>query len=132
MKVRELQLEILRVADPTESLLDAAGRMRFFEIGSLAVLERGEHVAIITERDLARAVADGVDPDQTMVASYMTPGPVTISVDADIVEAGVLMMTIGVRHLPVTDGGMLIGMVSARDLLGAELVTRGAPGALTG
>ena len=121
MKVRDLHAEPVEATSPGESLADAADRMRFYDIGALAVLERGEPVAIITERDLARAVADRVDPARTPVLSYMTPEPVTISADADVVEAGVLMMALGVRHLPVIDCGTIAGMVSIRDVLGAEL-----------
>jgi CBS domain-containing protein len=121
MKVRELELAPVVATDPDESIADAADRMRFYEVGSLAVLEHGSLVAIITERDIAWLVADRSDPDRLSVRFYMTSEPVTIDADADVREAGALMLGIGVRHLPVMDGERLVGMVSVRDVLMAEL-----------
>lgn len=121
MKVRELELAPVVATDPDESIADAADRMRFYEVGSLAVLEQGSLVAIITERDVTRLVADRADPNRLAVRFYMTSEPVTIEVEADVREAGALMLGIGVRHLPVMDGERLVGMVSVRDVLMAEL-----------
>ncbi|HEX6262038.1 MAG TPA: CBS domain-containing protein, partial [Actinomycetota bacterium] len=99
---------------------DAAGRMQYQEIGSLAVLEHGKLVGILTERDLARALADGVDPAETPVAAYMTEEPVTVTPEADAASVAATMLDLGVRHIPVVEGGQVIGMVSSRDLLSLE------------
>lgn len=121
MKVRELELQPVIGTDPDEPLADAADRMRFYEVGSLVVLEHGVMVAIITERDLARAVADRSDPDRTSVRFYMTSQPSTVRSDSEVHEAADLMLGLGVRHLPVMDGERIAGMISVRDLLSAEL-----------
>ncbi|HEX6207279.1 MAG TPA: CBS domain-containing protein, partial [Actinomycetota bacterium] len=99
---------------------DAAGRMQYQEIGSLAVLEHGKLVGILTERDLARALADGVDPAETPVGAYMTEEPVTVTPEADAASVAATMLDLGVRHIPVMEGGQVIGMVSSRDLLSLE------------
>lgn len=117
MKVRDLHLQPVLAADPDESLAVVADRMRFFEVGSLIVLESGKPVGIITERDLARAVADRSDPDRITVRFYMTARPMIVSADADIREARLLMEAIGTRHLPVVDKGKLAGLISMRDLM---------------
>ena len=57
MKVRDLQLQPVFAIGPDDSLADAADRMRFCEIGCLAVIENGEMAAVITERDLVDAEA---------------------------------------------------------------------------
>src|SRR5687768_10792905 len=120
MKVRALYRAEVLVASPTEPLIEAASRMQFEEIGSLAVMEHGRLVAIITERDMARALSDGVDPIETPVAAYMTAEPVKVDAEMDVAVAAATMADLGVRHLPVMDHGRLVGMVSSRDLLSLE------------
>jgi CBS domain-containing protein len=120
MKVRALYRPEVLIADAAESLIEAASRMQFEEVGSLAVVEHGRLVGIITERDMSRALSDGVDPVETPVGRYMTGEPVTIAAETETAAAAATMIELGVRHLPVMDDGRLVGMVSARDLLSLE------------
>ena len=126
MKVRDLGLGPIAATRLDESVADAADRMRFYEIGSLAVMDSGSIVGILTERDIVRAVADGIEMTRVPVRSYVTPGPATVSSDADVEDAAGLMLALGVRHLPVVDGSCAVGMVSMRDLLAAELALAAA------
>ena len=64
-----------------------------------------------------RAIADGRDPGATHVSQYMTHDPMTIEAGKFAAEAAAMMVKHRVRHIPVTDGGRLIGFLSARDLL---------------
>ena len=121
MKVQDLKLEPIFAAHPDESIADAADRMRFYEIGSLAVIENGSIVGIITERDIVRATADRSDAQRIPIRFYLTSAPTTVSSDTDVEDAASLMLTLGIRHLPVVEGVRPIGMVSIRDLLAAEL-----------
>jgi CBS domain-containing protein len=127
MKIRELELAPIVATDPDESIADAADRMRFYDVGSLVVLDEGSMVAIITERDITKLVAERADPNRLPVRFYMTSEPITIDADADVRDAGALMLGIDVRHLPVMDGDRLAGMVSVRDVLMAELTTPALP-----
>jgi CBS domain-containing protein len=120
MKVRALYRPEVVSADPDEALADAAGRMQYQEIGSLAVMEHGRLIGILTERDLARALADGIDAFETPVRSYMTEEPLTVTPETDAGKVAATMLEQGVRHLPVLEGGLVVGMVSARDLLSLE------------
>lgn len=120
MKVGALCRHEVTAADPYESLSEAASRMQYNEVGALPVFENEALVGILSERDLVRAVADGVDLGSTAVIAYMTPEPVTIDEGADVVEAAGVMLKVGARHLPVLDGGRVVGMISARDLLEVE------------
>ena len=120
MKVRALYRPEVVSADPDEALADAAGRMQYQEIGSLAVMEHGRLIGIVTERDLARALADGIDAFETPVRSYMTEEPLTVTPETDAGKVAATMLEQGVRHLPVIEGGLVVGMVSARDLLSLE------------
>jgi signal-transduction protein with cAMP-binding, CBS, and nucleotidyltransferase domain len=117
MKVKEIYRPLILSAEADDPLSEVASRMEFNEVGALAVFRSGVLVGIVTERDLVRAMADDVDPDERPVADYMTEDPVVISTDADIHDAQATMSRLGVRHLPVAMGGQVIGMLSARDLL---------------
>lgn len=120
MKVRALYRREIVEAGADESLYDAMSRMQFEEIGSVAVIEHERLVGILTERDLTRAFADGVDPATTPVGAYMTEDPVTVTPETDAAAAAATMLELGLRHLPVMEGGRMAGMVSARDLLSLE------------
>lgn len=117
MKVRAVYRPEVLSAGVHEDLAEIACRMQFHEVGALAVFDRGLLRGIVTERDLVRAVADGVDPAATPVERYMTADPATIGPDDDVSRAAGLMVRLGVRHLPVVEAGRPVGMLSARDLL---------------
>lgn len=101
-------------------LAAAARRMRQADIGALAVLDNGKLVGIITERDLVSALAVEKDPRSAVVRRYMTHNVMTATEDEDSADAAHRMLDAGIRHLPVTRGGQVIGMVSVRDLLALE------------
>lgn len=120
MRVRELCTPHVLKGHPSEDLVIAASRMKSHEIGALAVYEGKKVVGIITERDVLRAVGDGRVPETTTVAEYMSPEPVTVTPETEAGDAAALMLSLGARHLPVMEAGELVGMLSARDLLGVE------------
>jgi len=124
MKVGRIYETGIMAAEAEDTLKAAAMRMRDHNVSSLAVFVRNQIAGIVTERDLTRAIADGADPATTEVRDYMTQGAVEISPDTDVSQAAAMMLLLGARHLPVVEGGRVIGMVSARDLLHA--LTRAA------
>jgi CBS domain-containing protein len=117
MKVRAMYTPEVLSAGANEDLAEVAARMQFHEVGALLVFRHGLLQGIITERDLMCAVADGADPATATVQRYMTRDPVTVTPDTEAAAAAALMLQLGVRHLPVMEGGQLVGMLSARDLL---------------
>jgi CBS domain-containing protein len=116
-RVRDVMTMGVVATHPNESLADIAVRMRDQGIGAVAIMEGEELIGIITERDLSRATADGLSPRVTPAKAYMTSDPWTIDADGEVSEAASTMSTRGIRHLPVTEEGRVIGFVSARDLL---------------
>ncbi|HXM58410.1 MAG TPA: CBS domain-containing protein [Candidatus Dormibacteraeota bacterium] len=106
----------------------AAARMRAVRVGALAVVAGGRLVGFLTERDLLRAVADGMSTDVAAVSDYMRPVPGAIGPGATASAAAARMIELGARHLPVVSAGRLAGVVSATDLL----CLWGVPAALLG
>lgn len=102
----------------TASVRDVARTMSERNIGAIAVLDSGKLVGIFSERDvLTRIVAEGRDPDDTRVDSVMTRDIIVAAPADDINEALQKMHECNCRHLPVVQGGNLVGMISIRDLL---------------
>lgn len=100
-----------------QSLASAARRMVLRGIGALVVLDAGQLAGILTERDLARAVADDADMTTTPVGDYLSVAPASATPDEDAQAVAARMLNLGVRHLPVVERGEVVGMLSARDLL---------------
>jgi len=118
VKVRDLPPGQLLSVDPETSVAEVARRMRTGDLDSVAVMSGGRLAGIITERDLVRAIADGLDPHQARADLVMTADPATVDVDEDVGMVAVKMMRLGVRHLPVVNkSGKAIGLVSARNLV---------------
>jgi glucose-6-phosphate 1-dehydrogenase len=106
---------------PEATVAEVAKAMTQGRFGSSLVLSDGSLVGIFTERDVLRAAASGVDLSAATAAEWMTPDPVTVSVDMDTQEAAELMGTRGFRHLPVMAGDKVAGIVSQRDVLSARI-----------
>jgi CBS domain-containing protein len=104
--------------DADSTVLEAARFMMEHSIGALPVLRNGDIVGIISERDVMnRVVAAARMPGTTKVAEVMTANPKSIHMEETIDNCLFLMREFGFRHLPITDGKQLKGLVSLRDIL---------------
>lgn len=93
-------------------------------VGALIIVEGGRIAGIFTERDvLTKVLAGGLDPDATALEAVMVADPQTIQADRPLAHALHMMADGGFRHVPVVDAqGVPLGMVSARDALGEDMV----------
>lgn len=108
----------LILAQSSDNVREVARKMSERNIGAIAVLDSGQLVGIFSERDLmTRVVVPGLNPDDTPVSDVMTKSLVAAKPEEEIGSALQKMQSLGCRHLPVVDGGNLIGMLSLRDLL---------------
>lgn len=121
MKVRELMNANVVSIDSEATVKDAAGRMAQHEIGSLVVTEQGKPVGIVTERDLlSRVLAPGKNPEATRVRMVMSKPLVCGDPDMDAADAARFMVSKGIKKLPVTQGGRLIGIMTLTDLCAVQ------------
>ena len=99
------------------SVVDAASLMNVQHIGSLVVVDEGEVMGIITERDImTRVVARQRDAARCTVGEVMTERVVVCSCGTTIDELRQVMRERRIRHVPVVDDGELRGMVSIGDV----------------
>jgi CBS domain-containing protein len=136
MEIRDLVVRDLVTVGPAHTLAQAAKLMNAKRVGSAIVLTE-DAPGILSERDVLRAVADGVDPAEATVADYMTWNAIVATSEWDTLEAARTMLEHGFRHLVVIDGGHETGILSIRDLMSGLLgiprpdrtsLAAGAPG----
>ena len=110
------------VADVNDSVMCVASAMVERNIGAVPVLREGKLAGVFSERDLMRRiVVEGRDPNGTKVGDVMTRDPLTVTRDDDLEHCLRLMREHGFRHLPICEGGRLLGFVSLRDMLLRDL-----------
>ena len=105
----------LLTAEPSTQLTEAAHRMATRRVGAILVTEGDRLIGILTERDVLKAVGEG-SIDGT-IEGRMTRDPITVDSTATNGQAAMMMIHGGFRHVPIVDDGVLVGIVSIRDLL---------------
>ena len=110
----------LLTVEPDLPLAEVAKRMVSRDVGAALVTEGARLVGIVTERDILRAVARGIQ-ETAAVADCMTSDPETMDPDESTEHAAVLMLHGGFRHLPIVEGDDVVGMLSIRDLMRVTL-----------
>ncbi len=109
-------------APPQTLVSKAAKLMAKKNVGAIMIVEGDHLVGIFTERDMVfRVVAQGLDARTTKLAEVMTPAPETVDPDRPLGYALLIMHERGFRHLPVIEGGKIIGIVSSRSAMDPEL-----------
>lgn len=109
---------------PDTTVRAAAVAMASQSVGAIMIVDdAGRLIGLFTERDaLNRVVARGLAPEQTPLAAVMTDKLQTATPDKTLGHALHLMFEGGFRHLPVVEDGRPVGMVSARNALGLEIL----------
>jgi len=109
------------VVGPAATLMEASEHMIESGVGCLGVISRRELVGILTEHDIVQAVAEDADPAAATVGEWMSEAPDTVPCDVSVWEAATWLIEAGYHHLPVMEGGELLGIVTVKDLLWAML-----------
>ncbi len=119
-------------ANPSDTVRAMAAVMHANNCGALVVHRRDGSIAVVTERDFVRALAEGADPDDVWAADVMSREVLTTSPDEPILSVAEMMHDAHIRHVVlVDDAGAAVGIVSLRDvvrpLLDEAYASRRAP-----
>ncbi len=102
---------------PRATVQQAVREMNEKGIGALLVVDYDLPVGIFTERDvLSRVVGGGLDPGSTTLDAVMTRDLIVVEPTTSVEQAMAIMTMKRFRHLPVVDGGHVVGLVSIGDL----------------
>ena len=102
---------------PDHTAVEAARLMTEHSIGAVPVMQDGDLVGILSERDImTRVVAAGRSPGITRVSEVMTAKPRVVAANESVENCVFMMREFGFRHLPVFEGNKLMGVVSVRDI----------------
>ena len=117
MMLRDIMEKDIVTVTPDMTVREAAKKMKEEKIGCILVTENGSLKGILTDRDITcMIVADGKDPNYTMVKEIMNCDVVYTSPETDILEAFKIMEGHKIRRLPLKFNGKLEGIVSISDL----------------
>jgi len=123
--LRRKDRKVLTIS-PDASVYEAVALMAENSIGAVVVVADGMLVGILSERDYARKVVlQSRSSKETLVADIMTRPVLTVSPGHTVEECMRMMTDQRIRHLPVTEGGTLIGIVSIGDLVRSVITVQG-------
>ena len=106
--------------DPSATVYEALELMSRKNVGALPVLEDGLVIGVFSERDYARKIILlGRASKNTIVRALMKTPPITVTPMTSVQECMKLMSEHHVRHLPVINGDVLVGVMSMRDMVNA-------------
>ncbi len=107
----------IKKVDPMRTVVEIARLMRLFKIGSAFVETKGEFIGIVTESDLVRIALSEEIPYDTPAHLLMSAPVIEIDISKSVMEANHIMYFNGIRHLGVSEGGKIVGLISVRDLV---------------
>jgi CBS domain-containing protein len=119
--IREVMTAELITVEPPTSVAAAVTVMGMQGVGAVLVIENGRLEGIFTERDLVQALSHDIGAASQPITQWMTPNPVTVGPETAVERALEIMLAGNFRHLPVTEGEQVVGVVSIRDLSRATL-----------
>ncbi|MFB6312178.1 MAG: CBS domain-containing protein [Salinirussus sp.] len=124
MTLHDLVIKGIETAGPDTAVEALALRLEEANVGSIIIEEDMRPIGLVTDRDLAlRVLARGADPQSIEAQDVMTPEPVTITIDAGLLDVTRTMREHTVRRLPVVDDNdRLVGIITLDDVM--SLLTR--------
>jgi len=117
--VKDVMTRRVRTATKNETVAGAARAMAKWKIGSLVIVERGVPIGIITEGDISRFVARGLDPESTPV-SVARKRLITTTTNERMEVAAKTMADGRVKKLPVVEEGKLVGIITQTDIVSSS------------
>ena len=124
MKVKKRMAKKLVTTRKDATVADAINLMKKHSIRHLPVVEDGELLGWVTERDIREAYIASLI-EQVSIGDIMIKDPITISSDANLEEAAELLYRHGIGGLPVVDKGKLVGVITVADIMAAFIEVMG-------
>lgn len=116
-RVREAMTPSPTTVDASENVLESARLMAAEDVGSLPVVDDGQLVGMVTDRDLVlQVLAKDLDPHKTTVGSVCSENPVVVAPEDSLAEALQRMARERVRRLPVVEDRRLVGILAQADV----------------
>ncbi|MGC4103488.1 CBS domain-containing protein [Ferruginibacter sp.] len=110
---------------PDITVLDALKQMAEKNIGSIVVIENGQYIGVLTERDYARKVIlKGKSSTNTFVKEIMSTGLPRITPDNSVDTCMQIMSENNIRYLPVFENDQLCGIISINDVIKETILTQ--------
>lgn len=129
MQVRDAMSSVVLSVGPAHTLRQVAQAMSSRKVGAAVVRDPdADGPGILTERDILEAVAAGEDPDSELAAEHLTRDAVVADPSWPLEKAARAMVAGGFRHLVVTDGDEVVGVLSVRDLVRVWAADRSGEG----
>ena len=117
MRITDIMTKDVQTVTGDTDLITVARHMRDLDVGVIPVVEGTQLVGVITDRDIViRAVAMGLQPQQSLVRDHMSPNPTTIAPTEQASRAAEIMAREQIRRLPVVEDGTLVGILSIGDV----------------
>ncbi|MDG6982221.1 MAG: CBS domain-containing protein [Nitrososphaerota archaeon] len=118
--VKDIMARKVRTIDADAPIKEAAGKMARWGIGALVITKGGSRpVGIVTEGDISRSVARGLDPGGSLT-TLRRKKLVTVSPAERVEVAAKIMSDARVKKLPVMERGKLLGIVTQSDIVGSS------------
>ena len=117
--VKDIMSRNVKTVGSDATILDAAKSMAKWKIGSLVIMEGTTPVGIITEGDVSRTVAKGLEPARTPVTIGKKP-LVSTPPEERVEVAAKKMADAGIKKLPVMEDGKLVGIITQTDIVGSS------------
>jgi CBS domain-containing protein len=115
--IREIRVSRAQTIAPSATLREALPMLRSEPSGALIVVQNGDVVGILTDRDILKRVAGRGPVLGDPVSRFMTPDPVILRDDDTMAAALNKMGDGGFRHIPLVHDGRLSGVVTGRDIM---------------
>lgn len=124
MKVKKRMSKRLVTVHPGATISEASRLMRKHSIRHLPVVEGGELVGWVTDRDIREAYLASLI-EKVTIGDIMIKDPITISPEASLEEAAEILYRRGIGGLPVVEKGRLVGVITVADIMAAFIEVMG-------
>jgi CBS domain-containing protein len=134
VKLMQIMTRDVETCNPSDSVVNAAKKMKAEDCGILPVVDDSERVVgVVTDRDIViRGLTAGMDLNDLTVADCMTDQVITATAEMDVHEAAAMMSDHQVRRLIVLEGDRLAGIFAIGDMVLEDIHVNEAGEALTG